>query len=90
MCRVVSNGRIQPRAHSPGNPNNAALNGQSLNGTAHQPTFATTLHRGEHFTSAEWQSMALGWRNFQRDLEYAARAGVRVWRMKVCVLVATS
>ncbi|KIW62664.1 hypothetical protein PV04_10819 [Phialophora macrospora] len=42
--------------------------------------------KSEDFTIPEWQTMALGWRDFQNDLRYAAQSGVRVWRMKVCVI----
>ncbi|EXJ54431.1 hypothetical protein A1O7_09770 [Cladophialophora yegresii CBS 114405] len=41
----------------------------------------------EDFTIPEWQTVALGWRDFQNDLRYAAQSGVRVWRMKVCVII---
>ncbi|KAJ9614001.1 hypothetical protein H2200_002137 [Cladophialophora chaetospira] len=44
----------------------------------------------EDFTAAEWQTIALGWRDFQNDLRLAAQSGVRVWRMKVCVLTMAS
>ena len=44
----------------------------------------------EDFTNAEWQTIALGWRDFQNDLRHAARLGVRVWRMKVCVIAMSS
>ena len=44
----------------------------------------------EDFSIAEWQIIALGWRDFQNDLRYAAQAGVRVWRMKVCVITSES
>ena len=40
----------------------------------------------EDFAIAEWQTMSLGWRDFQTDLHHAAVCGVRVWRMKVCVV----
>lgn len=42
------------------------------------------------FTAAEWRTIALGWRDFQEDLRHAAQLGVRVWRMKVCVLATRS
>ncbi|KIW93136.1 uncharacterized protein Z519_05741 [Cladophialophora bantiana CBS 173.52] len=44
----------------------------------------------DDFTEADWQTIALGWRDFQNDLCHAARMGVRVWRMKVCVITAGS
>ncbi|ETI20477.1 hypothetical protein G647_08514 [Cladophialophora carrionii CBS 160.54] len=53
------------------------------------PTFAPNEAKSkepEDFTIPEWQTMALGWRDFQNDLRYAAQSGVRVWRMKVCVI----
>ncbi len=48
----------------------------------------STLDRDseELFTATEWQTVALGWRDFQNDLRFAAQSGVQVWRMKVCVL----
>lgn len=41
----------------------------------------------EDFTIPQWQTMALGWRDFQTDLRHAAKMGVRVWRMKVGVVI---
>ncbi|RVX65840.1 hypothetical protein B0A52_10297 [Exophiala mesophila] len=35
----------------------------------------------------QWQYIRLGWADFQNDVTHAARLGVSVWRMKVCVLV---
>ena len=52
-------------------------------------TAKSTTKKAEDITDAEWQVVALGWRDFQADLRAAARMGVRVWRTKVCV-VATS
>lgn len=34
----------------------------------------------------QWQYIRLGWADFQNDITHAARLGVSVWRMKVCVL----
>lgn len=45
----------------------------------------STTH-GEDFTVPEWQTIALGWRDVQNDIRHAAQSGVRVWRMKVCVV----
>ena len=54
------------------------------------PTPPTLSEDSEDFTDAEWQTIALGWRDFQNDLRHAAQSGVRVWRMKVCVLTTVS
>ncbi|KEF55014.1 uncharacterized protein A1O9_08667 [Exophiala aquamarina CBS 119918] len=40
----------------------------------------------DDFDEEQWASIKLGWRGFQDDLREAARMGVKVWRMKVCVL----
>jgi hypothetical protein len=47
----------------------------------------TTILDGREFTNEEWAIMSVGWNDFQRDLLAAARAGNRVWRMRVGVLV---
>ncbi|KAI1612982.1 hypothetical protein EDD36DRAFT_252180 [Exophiala viscosa] len=38
------------------------------------------------FPTHQWQVIGAGWRDFQNDLRDAARKGVKVWRMKVCVV----
>ena len=38
------------------------------------------------FPTHQWQVIAVGWRDFQNDLRDAPRRGVKVWRMKVCVV----
>ncbi|KIW25357.1 uncharacterized protein PV07_08542 [Cladophialophora immunda] len=47
-------------------------------------------HDLDDFTEEEWRVIALGWRDFQNDLRHAARMGMRIWRMKVCVVVAAA
>jgi hypothetical protein len=42
---------------------------------------------GRGFSNEEWAIMSVGWNDFQWDLLVAARAGNRVWRMRVGVLV---
>lgn len=47
---------------------------------------ASIAEQNADFDEEQWASIKLGWRDFQYDLREAARMGVRVWRMKVCVL----
>lgn len=47
---------------------------------------ASVAAQNTDFDEEQWNTIKLGWRDFQHDLRDAARMGVRVWRMKVCVL----
>lgn len=47
---------------------------------------ASIAEQNADFDEEQWASIKLGWRDFQYDLREAARMGVRVWRIKVCVL----
>ncbi|KIW58983.1 hypothetical protein PV05_03471 [Exophiala xenobiotica] len=38
------------------------------------------------FPAHQWRVIGVGWPDFQEDLLCAARLGVKVWRMKVCVV----
>lgn len=51
---------------------------------AAMPTAVAKLNAD--FDEEQWANIKLGWRDFQDDLREAARMGVKVWRMKVCVL----
>jgi hypothetical protein len=75
--RVISNGRLK-RAVDDGDLAGANASTTQLNG------------QDDPFTIVEWQTMALGWRDFQADLRYAAQNGVRVWRMKVAVIASAA
>ncbi|KIV83211.1 hypothetical protein PV11_05258 [Exophiala sideris] len=39
------------------------------------------------FPTHQWQVIGVGWRDFQNDLQDAARRGVKVWRMKIMTCV---
>jgi hypothetical protein len=38
------------------------------------------------FPTHQWRVIGVGWPEFQEDLVRAAKLGVKVWRMKVCVV----
>lgn len=54
--------------------------------TATTTSAADMAQKNADFDEEQWASIKLGWRDFQADLREAARMGVKVWRMKVCVL----
>ncbi|KAK5053210.1 hypothetical protein LTR84_002184 [Exophiala bonariae] len=55
------------------------------NGHAAESAAAIAAQNAD-FDQEQWNTIKLGWRDFQHDLREAARMGVRLWRMKVCVL----
>lgn len=82
----VNEGMSKPQQLSP--PKTATTPGPDSN--IDPSTFLTTAaaiaKENADFDEEQWASIKLGWRDFQDDLREAARMGVKVWRMKVCVL----
>ena len=100
ICRFVSTGRIHGgtereklQYHGSEDADEDMVSADTPTSTPATPVFQSTPASqvvDEDFTTLEWRTMALGWRDFQHDLRYAAQSGVRVWRMKVCVLTSGS
>lgn len=61
----------------------------AVNKATNKKTAANGKKNKDDFDLEQWAFVKLGWRDFQTDLAEAARLGVKVWRMKVCVLTVT-
>lgn len=92
LTRFVSTGRFETHEQTKGN-NGCTEHGFRKEAGNNKRLKNVTMekavqHKGPdvHFPVHQWQVIGVGWRDFQNDLKDAARKGVKVWRMKVCVV----
>ncbi|EXJ81609.1 hypothetical protein A1O1_07674 [Capronia coronata CBS 617.96] len=91
--RFVSTGRFECRALAKedenGSPDAMDVNGFPIYKKTKRPRPQAKKPNGSglvDFHEAQYEFLGMGWRQLQEDLDYAARNGVRVYRMKVGVV----
>ena len=89
MCRFISTGRFETHEQTKhlGCSEHVQDKGKGKEKAAVAEGSKAKLKGPDvDFPTHQWRVIGVGWPDFQEDLVRAARLGVKVWRMKVCVV----